>query len=140
MAIYNFSLPGIRCVSCVRTVERTLRGCGLSFSEIDVRVVPGKLTVDVTDQDKEAEEIKRIIIEALDKVGEECVYLPEEPVDVPLITEVQPDETQNRPQNSHSSWLRSHSFLGFLGTSSGLVWVLISLLGISLSMHRRTEC
>jgi Cu2+-exporting ATPase len=135
MAIYNFFLPGIRCVNCVKTIERVLDKCGLTFSEMNVEVVTKKLMVHVIDTDKQPEEIKQVIIHALNEVGEKCSFIEGAELILPVNSTSQEGEiADTKGNNLTSSWWKSHRFLGFLGTSAGLVWVIISLLGISLSM------
>ncbi len=110
-ATYCFSLPGIRCVNCVQPIEKLLRSCEiLEIEDFAVDVVEKKLTVTLVDEGHSPTMVRQFFRDALDDIGVECV-------DVDL-----PDE---------STWivkkLRSHWFQGFIGTSSGISLLILSL-------------
>ncbi|WP_133127938.1 heavy metal translocating P-type ATPase [Legionella nagasakiensis] len=153
---YCFSLPGIRCVNCVRPIEEVLRTCKtVRIEEFSVEVIEKKLTVRITDDGRSPATIRQLIREALDDVGVEAVdiesaleethsSLPDaldrvdvEPVEREVHTPdspVQAAERQRKKSAFFKKILNSHWFLGFLGTGGGVALLILSLTGITFSL------
>jgi len=110
LTIYCFSLPDIRCANCVRPIENTLRDCThVDIENFAVDLVEKKLTVTV-DDDRDPVLIRNLLRTELEDVGINCIDidLPPEPRSLKTI-------------------LRSHWFLGLLGTTSGVALMVLSM-------------
>ncbi|KTD38689.1 heavy metal translocating P-type ATPase [Legionella oakridgensis] len=153
---YCFSLPGIRCVNCVRPIEQVLRTCKtMMIEDFSVEVVEKKLTIRITNDGRSPAIIRELIRKTLDEVGVEAVDLetPAEEVQSPLpdaldmagvdsagiemlSTETLVEEPKRRiKKNSFfKKILNSHWFWGLLGTAGGVALLVLSLTGITVSL------
>lgn len=111
---YRFSLPNVRCVNCIRPIEDHLRACqerlkdsasDVLIERFSIDVTTKILSVTVTANLLPALQIQTQIRTLLQEKGIQCVDLA-----LP-----------------HKKNLRSHWFLGLLGTLTGLAVLILNL-------------
>ncbi len=136
---FCFSLPGIHCVNCVKPIESALSECtSIHIENFAVELIEKKLTVIVADDTRSTQEIRRLLQRVLGDVGVDYVDIDSPNTLCQRSMQAEDNASlailPSAKQSSFSlkKFFRSHWFLGFIGTASGIALLVLSLVSGAL--------
>ncbi|MGQ3888060.1 heavy metal translocating P-type ATPase [Legionella sp. CNM-1927-20] len=128
---YEFSLPTITCVSCIRSIEINLEQYKKEHSwleEYNIDLTTKRLKILVNEQDTTEDRVnysERIASE-VENIGFRCIPLSvEDLIFEPEVTEI---KKKQKLSDKIRKFFTSHWFQGLIGTVSGLSLLILSLL------------